>query len=40
MDIEEANSQVNGTPAVEDSLKVPAMIYQDDIEEDINEQLI
>ena len=40
MDIEEANSNVNGTPAVEDSMKVPAMIYPDDIFEDDNEQLI
>jgi len=38
MDIEEANSNsnVNGTPAVEDSMKVPAMIYPDDIVEDVN----
>jgi hypothetical protein len=42
MDIEEANSNsnVNGTLPVEGSMKVAAMVYHEDIEEDINEQLI
>ena len=40
MDIEDTVSNVNGTPAAEDSMKVSAMIYPDDIEEDVNSQLI